>query len=87
MLKNWLMNQRKKDNEEIVKAIVEQTSSILNNMNNQMNLRFQELSSQVKELELSLLDLEKKLLLKDLKDKQTYGMLHYKIHEKTTPKD
>jgi hypothetical protein len=35
----------------------------------------------VKELELSLAHMETKLLTKDLKDKQAYGLLHYKLHE------
>lgn len=43
-----------------------------------MEWRFKELSSQIQELEL-------KLLTKDLKDKQQYGLLHYKLHETKKP--
>ncbi len=46
-----------------------------------MDLRFKELSAQVKEIELGLAQMETKLLTKDLKDKQAYGLLHYKLHE------
>jgi DNA-binding HxlR family transcriptional regulator len=46
-----------------------------------MDLRFKELSAQVREVELGLAQMETKLLTKDLKDKQAYGLLHYKLHE------
>ncbi len=43
-----------------------------------LEFRFKELSSQIQELEL-------KLMTKDLKDKQQYGLLHYKLHETKKP--
>jgi DNA-binding HxlR family transcriptional regulator len=51
----------------------------INHLHQQMDFRFKELSSQVQELEL-------KLMTKDLKDKQAYGLLHYKLHEAKNPK-
>lgn len=51
----------------------------ITHLHQQMDFRFKELSSQVQELEL-------KLMTKDLKDKQAYGLLHYKLHEAKNPK-
>ncbi len=51
------------------------------NLHQQMDLRFKEVSAQIKEVELGLAQMETKLLTKDLKDKQAYGLLHYKLHE------
>lgn len=79
---NFLFGKKKKTEEEvIVNAVVSQTSALINNLHQQMDLRFKELSSQVREVELGLAQLETKLLTKDLKDKQAYGLLHYKLHE------
>jgi len=64
---------KKNDNSDILKAISE--------LNQQMDLRFKEVSAQIKEIELGLAQMEVKLLTKDLKDKQAYGLLHYKLHE------
>lgn len=69
------------NDEIIVNAVVTQTSALINDLHQQMDFRFKELSAQVKEIELGLVHLETKLLSKDLKDKQAYGLLHYKIHE------
>lgn len=79
---NFLFGKKKKiEDDVIVNAVVTQTSALINNLHSQMDLRFKELSSQVREVELSIAQLETKLLTKDLKDKQAYGLLHYKLHE------
>lgn len=65
----------------IVQAVVSQTAALINDLHHQMDLRFKELSAQVREVELGLAQMETKLLTKDLKDKQAYGLLHYKLHE------
>lgn len=44
-----------------------------------IDLRFSELSAQVKDLELSLKQMEQKLLTKDLRDRQQMGALHYRL--------
>jgi len=67
--------------EIIVQAVVSQTAALITDLHQQMDLRFKELSAQVKEVELSIAHMETKLLTKDLKDKQAYGLLHYKLHE------
>lgn len=67
--------------EIIVQAVVSQTAALINDLHHQMDLRFKELSAQVREVELGLAQMETKLLTKDLKDKQAYGLLHYKLHE------
>ncbi len=71
-------NQETKANEEI--------RDLLQEMLNKIDLRFNELSAQVREVELSVKDLEVKLLTKDLRDKQQLGALHYKLHERVSPK-
>ncbi len=63
-----------------------ETRELLQEMLNKIDLRFNELSAQVREVELCVKDLEVKLLTKDLKDKQQYGALHYKLHERSNPK-
>jgi hypothetical protein len=79
---NYIFKSKKNQSEDpIVKAIVSQTTVLVNELQNQMNLRFKELSAQIKEVELGLAQMENKLLTKDLKDKQAYGLLHYKLHE------
>lgn len=63
-----------------------QTHDLLQEMLQRIDLRFNELSAQVREVELSVKELEVKLLTKDLKDKQQMGAIHYKLHERTNPR-
>jgi hypothetical protein len=81
MLSRLFTTKRKIEDEVIVKAVVSQTAALINDLHQQMDLRFKELSAQVREVELGLAQMETKLLTKDLKDKQAYGLLHYKLHE------
>ncbi len=81
MLKSLFRNKTKMEEELIVKKVVSQTADLIRDLHKQIDLRFQELSAQVKEVELGLQQMETKLLTKDLKDKQAYGLLHYKLHE------
>jgi DNA-binding HxlR family transcriptional regulator len=81
MLKKFFQSKTSTDTEIIVTAVVSQTSALIHDLHRQMDLRFKELSAQVKEIELGLYQMEKKLLTKDLKDQQNYGLLHYKLHE------
>lgn len=69
------------ENDAIVAAVVTQTAALIQDLHQQMDLRFKEISAQVREVELGLAQMETKLLTKDLKDKQAYGLLHYKLHE------
>jgi hypothetical protein len=64
----------------------DETITLIKNLHQQMDFRFSELSCQMKELELGLAQMETKLLTKDLKDKQAYGLLHYKLHEAKSSK-
>lgn len=86
MFGNLFGKKRKIEDEVIVSAIVTQTSALINDLHHQMDLRFKELSAQVKEIELGLAQMETRLLTKDLKDKQAYGLLHYKLHESKNKK-
>lgn len=74
------------EDERIVSAVVNQTAALIHDLHHQMDLRFKEVSAQVKEVELGLAQMETKLLTKDLKDKQAYGLLHYKLHEAKSTK-
>lgn len=58
-----------------------ETASLIRELSQQMDFRFSEISAQIKELEHGLEQMESRLLTKDLKDKQAYGLLHYKLHE------
>jgi hypothetical protein len=71
----------------ITQKEAEETRDLLAEMLNKIDLRFNELSAQVREVQLSVNELEVKLLTKDLKDKQQMGALHYKLHERTNPKN
>ena len=81
MLKTLFARKSQVKEEAIVTAIVSQTSALIDALHQQIDLRFKELNAQVKEVELGLMQMEAKLLTKDLKDKQAYGLLHYKLHE------
>lgn len=79
---NFLFGRKRRiQDDAIVNAVVTQTATLIGDLHHQMDLRFKELSAQVKEIELGLAQMETKLLTKDLKDKQAYGLLHYKLHE------
>jgi hypothetical protein len=81
MFSRFFNRKNKTPDEVIVQAVVTQTAALIHHLNDQIDLRFKELSAQVKEIELGLAQMETKLLTKDLKDKQAYGLLHYKLHE------
>jgi len=81
MLFRLFSRKNKSSDEVIVQAVVTQTAALIHNLNDKIDLRFKELSAQVREVELGLAQMETKLLTKDLKDKQAYGLLHYKLHE------
>lgn len=63
-----------------------ETAELLEVMMARIDLRFNELSSQVRDMKLGLQEMETRLLTKDLKDKQQYGLLHYKLHERENKK-
>lgn len=86
MLSRIFGKKKQTPDDIIVNAVVTQTAALINDLHHQIDLRFKELSAQVKEVELGLIQMETKLLTKDLKDKQAYGLLHYKLHEAKNPK-
>ena len=81
MLERFFPKKRRVEDEVIVKAVVNETAALISDLHRQIDMRFKELSAQVNEVELGLAQMETKLLTKDLKDKQAYGLLHYKLHE------
>ncbi len=86
MLKFLFGKKSRIEDDVIVAAVVTQTSAMINHLHQQIDLRFKEVSAQIHEIELGLAQMETKLLTKDLKDKQAYGLLHYKLHEAKNPK-
>lgn len=86
MLSRLFSKKQKIEDEAIVKAVVTQTAALIHDLHHQMDLRFKEVSAQIREVELGLAQMETKLLTKDLKDKQAYGLLHYKLHEAKSSK-
>lgn len=86
MLSRIFGNKKKIEDDVIVNAVVTQTAAMINDLHHQIDLRFKELTAQVREVELGIAQMETKLLTKDLKDKQAYGLLHYKLHESKNPK-
>jgi len=86
MFERFFSKKHRPEDDVIVKAVVTQTSALINDLYHQIDYRFKELSAQVKEVELGLAQMETKLLTKDLKDKQAYGLLHYKLHEAKSSK-
>lgn len=73
--------KKNKFQDKSAQFIVDQVKNSISDLNQQIDLRFKEISAQIKEVELGLAQMETKLLTKDLKDKQAYGLLHYKLHE------
>jgi len=71
----------------VEKNLLSEFKKIIDEFNQKIDLRFQETNSHLKEIELSLAELERKLLTKDLKDKQALGLLHYRIEEKIKNKN
>jgi|GEM_PF-7131823 len=76
MLKKLIHVFKSKENETLT----------LHDLKNHLDLRLNEISSQVRELDLGLQQLETKLLTKDLRDKQAFGSLYYKLHESKSTK-
>lgn len=82
----WLFRRTRSEDQVIIDAVVGQTAGLIEKLQHTIDLRFTEMSAQLKDLELGLTQLETKLLTKDLRDKQAYGLLHYKLHESKNPK-
>lgn len=85
MLKRFF-GHRNKDTHDISQTVLSGMRDIVADLKLQIDHRFHEVSGQIKNLEEQIIGLETKLLTKDLKDKQQYGLLHYKLHEAKNPK-
>ncbi len=73
--------------ETLEKNLISEFRKVIDEFSQKIDLRFQETNAHLKEIELNIADLERKLLTKDLKDKQALGLLHYKIEEKIKNKN
>jgi hypothetical protein len=58
-----------------------ETNELLKQLRFDQEHRFNEIKSRFENLELALKELETKLITKDIKDRQAYGQLYYKLHE------
>lgn len=81
-----LFKPRKSSLSASQQELLQQTRELMGEMLGRVDLRFNELSAQVRELQLGIQELETKLLTKDLRDKQQMGALHYKLHERANAK-
>lgn len=58
--------------------VVKETEKLVHTTRLDFQRRFEELQGNIQKLNHDIKDLENKLLVKDLRDKQQYGHLHYK---------
>ena len=58
MFERFFPKKRRVEDEAIVNAVVSQTSALINDLHQQIDFRFKELSAQVKEVELGLAQME-----------------------------
>lgn len=68
------------------KSFLSEMKSHFEELHLKMDHRFNEVSAKIHEIEQQMKEMERKLLKKDLVDKQNYGHLHYKLHEMKNPK-
>jgi hypothetical protein len=66
---------------EVIQEVTKETGKMIHTVRLDIQHRFSELTAEVRDLRQGLKHLESQLLIKDLKDKQHYGQLHYKLHE------
>lgn len=67
--------------EQIAEIVVKRTNERLEVFELSLNNRLKELQSQIHLLDTNINLIDKKLSLKELKDKQSYGHMKYKIEE------
>jgi hypothetical protein len=77
----WIKKKPKNNNDELVKILASEMQGIAHTIRLDFQNRFEELKDDINNLNKSFKNLESQLLVKDLRDKQQYGQLHYKIHE------
>ena len=84
---NWLKNIFKRQNpmerhaHEMAQIIVDKTNERLTHFQVEVNHRFNEVQSQIRQLDTNIEIIDQKLSKKDFADKQQYGQLHYKLNE------
>lgn len=80
MLSLW-KKRRKEIAKEMARDIFSETRELLEQHNLNVSNQISELKAELKEMNMALNSLERKLQIKDIKDRQQYGQLHYKLHE------
>lgn len=83
---NWIFQlfNHKDSNKQanlIASIVVDQTNQQLEKYQLEINSRLREIKSQINIIDTNIALLDKKLSLKELKDKQQYGHIQYKMNQ------
>ncbi len=82
---SWFKKKLSSDEiQAIAQAVTLETKESLQTIRLEMNQRFSELEIRLKNLDKNIEIMEKKILSKDLTDRQAYGQLHYQLEELKT---
>ena len=65
----------------IAETVIVETKAIFQNFQTEINDRFREIQAQLRQLDTNLELLERKIVIKEMQDKQSMGQMHYKLHE------
>lgn len=78
MMRKWL--KRRKE-ERIVSRIVEETNYLLKDLHNSLENQLSEISIRLDVIESEVELINKKMATKEIRDRQDYGHLTYKVQE------
>lgn len=88
---NKLSPVREEELKVLAKLITQEmkadTKDLIDRLHFEVNQRFREVQAQLQIMDSNLELLEKKINIKELSDRQSYGQLHYKIEELNTIKN
>ena len=72
---------KKDSKQDTTIELLKQMKSIMESLKLDQDHRFSEVKAHLSLLEQNIRDLEGRLLSKELKDRQQFGQIHYKLHE------
>lgn len=72
---------RTEELKELATLLTEETKNVLREFQLEVNHRFQEVQAQLRLIDSNIEIIERKILNKDMTDRQTYGHIHYKLEE------
>lgn len=80
--KKDFFSQNPQDLAQIIsQVVIKDTEKVIEKFQTKMEFKLSEIDQNIEQLKLNIIDLERKLLSKEIKDKQSYGQLHYKLEE------